>query len=256
MQRIVLKVGSHVLSEQNELCDERILNLVKLISNLMQKYEVILVSSGAIAAGFSKLNLDKTKLNNRQVLAALGQPYLMEKYSSDFAKFGIKTAQILLTASDFDSRKRTNYAKDLVDSLLKLKILPIINENDATALEEIIFGDNDSLSAYVTHYFDANLLVILSDIDGYYDSDPRKNNNAKMFKIVHEIDKNELEAPMEAGSNLGTGGIVTKLKAADFLIKHNKSMFLADGFELEYAKDYLFNSKFKKGTLFTPKERL
>lgn len=255
MQRIVIKVGSHVLSEENELCDERILNLAQLISNLMQKYQVILVSSGAIAAGFSKLKLDKSKLNNRQVLAAFGQPYLMQKYSSDFAKFGIKTAQILLTASDFDSRKRTNYAKELVDSLLNLQILPIINENDATALEEIIFGDNDSLSAYVTHYFDANLLVILSDIDGYYDSDPRKNSNAKMFKFVSKINKNELEAPKIAGSSLGTGGIVTKLKAADFLIKRNKSMFLADGFELKHTKDYLFNSKFEKGTLFSPKEQ-
>jgi len=251
--RIVIKVGSHVLSEQNRIEQTRMSNLVLFLVELMQKHEVILVSSAAVAAGYSKLKLDKKSLPNRQAIAAVGQPHLIELYNKNLAKFNKIGAQILLTADDFDSRKRTQNAKTAVETLIKHNVLPIVNENDATAIEELVFGDNDQLSARVAFYFDADLLVILSDIDGYYDKDPNKYSDAVMKKIVHKICKEELKLPQNAGSEFATGGIVTKLKSADFLLRRDKDMFMCSGFDLDDAKSFLLEQTHKGGTLFTCK---
>ena len=252
--RVVVKVGSHILSEQNRIEKRRMLNLVEFLVELMEEHEVVLVSSAAVAAGYSKLKLDKKSLPNRQAIAAVGQPHLIELYNKKLAKFGKMGAQILITADDFDSRKRTQNAKCTIDTLLKEGVLPIIDENDATAVEELVFGDNDQLSAHVAYYFRADLLIILSDIDGYYDKDPRKYSDAKMRKIVHFIDESELKLPSLAGSEFATGGIVTKLKSADFLLKRGKSMFMASGFDLDDVKSYMFKKIHKGGTVFTPKK--
>ncbi len=251
--RIVIKVGSHVLSEQNRIEKTRMSNLVAFLAQLMQMHEVILVSSAAVAAGYSKLKLDKKSLPNRQAIAAVGQPHLVELYSKLLAKFDKIAAQVLLTADDFDSRKRTKNAKSTVETLIKHSVLPIINENDATAIEELVFGDNDQLSAHVTYYFDADLLVILSDIDGYYDKDPNIHSDAVMKKIVNQIDEKELQLPQNAGSEFATGGIVTKLKSADFLLKREKDMFMCSGFDLSDAKSFLLEGVHGGGTLFTCK---
>ncbi|MBE0491716.1 MAG: glutamate 5-kinase [Sulfurospirillum sp.] len=251
--RVVVKVGTHMLSEQNRLCKERMLALIEFLVSLMSSHEVILVSSAAIAAGYTRLKIDKKVLSNRQALAAIGQPYLIETYNKKLEKFGKMAGQILLTADDFDSRKRTFYAKSAVQTLINNGILPIINENDATATEEIIFGDNDQLSAHCAYYFDADLLIILSDIDGYYDKDPRAFADAKMYKIVQNINEEELLMPQVGGSEFATGGIVTKLKAADFLLKRGKSLFMASGFDLEDVKSFMIHGVHKGGTLFTCK---
>lgn len=255
MQRIVVKVGTHVLSENSKLCKPRMQALCDFLVDLMRENEVILVSSAAIVAGYSKMKLDKNILSNRQALAALGQPYLMEAYNNHLLIHKKIGAQILITAEDFDSRKRTNHTKNLIEALLKNKVLPIINENDATATEEIVFGDNDQLSAHCAFHFGANLLVVLSDIDGYYDKDPSKFKNAKMYKIINNIDENELKMPEISGSEFATGGIVTKLKAADFLLKNGVDMFMCSGFDLEDAKEFTLNSNHKSGTLFTKKAK-
>ena len=253
MRRVVVKVGTHVLSEQNRLCKERILNLVEFLVSLMEKYEVILVSSGAVAAGYSTLKLDKSLLQNRQAIAAVGQPQLMAVYNKKLEKFGKSGAQLLLTADDFDSRNRCAHAKCTIDTLLSHGILPIINENDATATEELVFGDNDQLSSRVAYYFGADLLILLSDIDGYYDKDPHKHTDATMRKIVHEIEASELEMEKSANFAFATGGIVTKLKAADFLLERKKSMFIASGFDLSDVKSFMLHGVHKGGTLFTCK---
>ncbi|HHD83868.1 MAG TPA: glutamate 5-kinase, partial [Campylobacteraceae bacterium] len=193
MKRIVVKVGSHVLTEQNRLARERIANLVDFLSDLHARYEVILVSSGAVAAGYSKLKIDKSLLANRQAIAAVGQPYLMSVYQKKFDKHAILTAQVLLTADDFDSRRRTRHAREAVNRLLESRVIPVINENDVTATEELVFGDNDQLSAHVAYYFDADMLVILSDIDGYYDADPRQDSAAKIRPKVSGISEEETE---------------------------------------------------------------
>lgn len=254
MKRVVVKVGTHVLSEQNRLSKKRMMNLVEFLAKLMDRYEVILVSSAAVAAGYSLLKLDKNKLHNRQAIAAIGQPQLISTYNKKLEKFGKVAAQLLLTADDFDSRKRTYHAKCTVETLIEHGILPIINENDATATEELVFGDNDQLSARVAHYFDADLLILLSDIDGYYDKDPNKNSDAVMKKIVHEIDEKELVESDSAGFEFATGGIVTKLKSAQYLLDRGKKMFIANGFDLGDIKSYMFDGVHKGGTLFVNKE--
>ena len=255
MKRVVVKVGTHVLSENNRLCKERILNLVEFLVALMQKHEVILVSSGAVAAGHSLLKLDKNLLHNRQAIAAVGQPQLMATYNKKLEKFGKNGAQLLLTADDFDSRKRCYHAKCTIDTLLQNGILPIINENDATATEELVFGDNDQLSSRVAYYFGADMLVLLSDIDGYYDKDPHQYEDAKMRKVVHAIEPSELEVEKAAHYAFATGGIATKLKAAHFLLEHRKSMFIASGFDLSDVKSFMLDGAHKGGTLFTCENR-
>ncbi len=251
MKRVVIKVGSAVLSENNRLAKERMLNLVEFLAELNGKMEVILVSSGAVAAGYTKLKLDKKELPNKQALAAIGQPLLMKAYQKKFEKFNTLCAQMLLSADDFDSRKRTEHAKNAIEVLLKHKIIPIINENDVTATEELVFGDNDQLSAHAAFYFDADMLVILSDIDGLYDKDPKKNEDAKLLKVVEKIDPKLLTTECNPSYSFATGGIVTKLKAADFLLRRRKTMFLASGFDLSDVKSFLLKGEHKGGTLFS-----
>ena len=254
MRRVVVKVGTHVLSEQNRLCKERILNLVEFLVALMETHEVVLVSSGAVAAGYSTLKLDKKLLHNRQAIAAVGQPQLMATYNKKLERFGKSGAQVLLTADDFDSRNRCYHAKCTIETLLQNGILPIINENDATAIEELGFGDNDQLSSRVAYYFGADLLILLSDIDGYYDKDPHKHADAQIRKIVHAIEPSELEIEKTTNYAFATGGIVTKLKAADFLLERKKSMFIASGFDLSDVKSFMLDGIHKGGTLFTCKD--
>ncbi len=250
MKRVVLKVGSAVLTEKGEIAKERMLNLVEFIANLMQKYQVILVSSGAVATGYTALKLDKSIISNKQALASIGQPLLMCNYAKKFAKYNINISQVLLTADDFDSRNRTKFAQNAIESLLLNKVLPIINENDVTATEELVFGDNDQLSAYVTKYFDANMLVILTDIDGYYDANPKENKDAKLRKVVNFISEEELNQKPSANNQFATGGIVTKLKAANFLMKYDIATLLTSGFDLSFAKDFLLEDKHTRGTIF------
>jgi len=251
MQRIILKVGSAVLTQDGRIAHRRLDNLVALIIELKKQYDVILVSSGAVAAGYTVLNLDKKVIANKQALASIGQPLLIQTYSLEFAKYEKLCSQVLLEASIFNDEIRLSHAKQTIDTLLKNDIIPIVNENDVTAVEELVFGDNDQLAAYMSHYFNAYLLVILTDIDGYYDDNPHTNKDAKLLKTVSNINPKELEAHSSANSEFATGGIVTKLKAANFLLTHNKKMFLTSGFNLEYIKSFLIENKHINGTLFT-----
>src|SRR5574344_1676993 len=251
MRRLVIKVGTAVLTQGEELALQRMKNLVNLISTLKndKNLEVILVSSGAVGAGYTELKLDKTVLANKQTLAAIGQPKLMKTYQEMFQEFGITVAQMLFIADDFDSRKRSKNAKNVMEILLQNKVIPIINENDVIATEELI-GDNDQLAAYITHYFKADMLVILTDIDGYYNKNPREFSDAKIQKIINEISQDELDKKPSANSKFATGGIVTKLKAADFLMQKNIPMYLTSGFDLTNAYDFLVENNHKSGTIF------
>ncbi|MDY3668223.1 MAG: glutamate 5-kinase [Campylobacter sp.] len=249
-KRIVIKVGSHVLSEHGALCDERMDALCGLIAELMGVYDVILVSSAAISAGQSKIDLKRDSVVHKQILAAVGQPHLMATYEKKMSVYGKKTAQLLLNAADFDSKHRSTHAKNLVFGLLELGILPIINENDATATAEIVYGDNDRLSADAALCFDAYMLVMLSDIDGYYDSNPNENKNAKIRPVVNTINKAEIASAGGAGSEHGTGGIATKLMAASMLLTEGKKIFLASGFDLSAVRSFLLDGKQNGGTIF------
>jgi len=249
--RIVIKVGSHVLTENGEVAKERMRDLVGLIASIMKKgQEVILVSSGAVSAGYTVLPLERWSVGNKQVLAAIGQPLLLKMYQEKFAKYDILCSQVLLSAADLDSKKRTYLAQVAIDKLLSNGVVPIINENDVIATEELEFGDNDQLSAYVTQNFNAELLVILSDIDALYDKDPHKFDDAVVRREVSNITVEELNAPTTANNEFATGGMVTKLKAANFLLNHNKKMFLATGFGLDDIRSFLLEGVQKGGTLF------
>jgi len=250
MRRIVLKVGSAVLTQDGKIAHRRLDNLVEFISKLQKKYEVILVSSGAVAAGYTLLALDKKEIANKQALASIGQPLLMHTYRKEFAKYDIICSQVLIEATIFNDKNRLEHAKDAINKLLENSVIPIINENDVTAIDELVFGDNDQLAAYVTNHFDCDLLTILTDIDGFYDKNPHENKDAILQKVVHEIDENLLTQQHSANSEFATGGIVTKLKAADFLIKNKKKMFLTSGFDLSCAKEYLLDNTHNNGSLF------
>lgn len=254
MERIVIKIGSAVLTEKNEIAKDRMMNLVYLVSKLRSKYEVVLVSSGAVAAGYSALKLDKTKQIGKKAIAAAGQPILMSSYKMMFDILHIDTAQILLTEDDFDSRKRTKMFQEIIDAHLPNDIIPIVNENDITSTPEQLFGDNDQLSANVAEAVKADLLVILSDIDGYYDKDPSKHKDAKLYKVLHELPEGVLDESATPNDPFATGGIVTKLKAADFMMRHGRRMFLSNGFNLDSCESFLLKGKHTLGTLFLPKE--
>ena len=253
MRRVVVKVGTHVLSDQNRLCKERILNLVEFLVALMEKNEVILVSSGAVAAGYSVLKLDKKLLHNRQAIAAVGQPQLMATYNKKLEKFGKSGAQLLLTADDFDSRKRCYHAKCTIDTLLENGILPIINENDATATEELVFGDNDQLSAIVAQLIYADVLIMLSDIDGFYSDNPSTNPDAILYPHVPAITQEIMEKAGGSGSIFGTGGMNSKLKAAQRIFDINRAMVLANGKQPKIILNILNGDEI--GTLFKKGEK-
>lgn len=255
-KRLVIKVGTAVLTQDGQLAIERMENLVDLIAKLKNEknLEVILVSSGAVGAGYTSLKLDKRIIANKQALAAIGQPLLLKHYKKRFIEHGIICAQMLFIADDFDSRKRTKNAQNVMEILLENNILPIINENDVIANYELLFGDNDQLAAHVAYHFNADMLAILSDIDGYYNKNPREFDDAILQKNVYEIDPDELEMKHTANSEFATGGIVTKLKAADFLMKNGIPMYLSSGFDLTNAYDFLLNGNHNSGTIFQAKK--
>ncbi|MEA3554564.1 MAG: glutamate 5-kinase [Campylobacterota bacterium] len=254
MKRIVFKVGSSVLTETTDIAKERMLNLVSLIAEARKKYEVILVSSGAVAAGYTAVQLNRNIPTSKKVLASIGQPILMSSYKNKFDIFDVNISQILLTEEDFDSRVHTRIFQDIIDRTLKNDILPIVNENDISTTPDQLFGDNDQLSAHVAHYTNADVLVILSDIDGYYDKNPSEHKDAKLQKIVNEITDKELNQDFTPNSEFATGGIVTKLKAAQYIMSKNRDMFLCSGYDLQGARDYLIDGVHNKGTLFTNKK--
>lgn len=254
MKRIVIKVGSSVLIDQDDIATERMLNLVYLIIDLQKKYEVILVSSGAVAAGYTAVQLNKHVPTSKKVLASVGQPILMSSYKSLFDIFDVTISQILMTEDSFNSEPHTEIFQDIIERTIRNDILGIVNENDISTTPEELFGDNDQLSAHVTHYTGADLLVILSDIDGYYDSNPNENPDAKIRKVVTALSEEELSQEFTPNSKFASGGIVTKLKAAEYIIENKREMFLCNGFDLTSARSFLLDGVHEKGTLFTHKK--
>jgi len=255
MKRIVVKVGSAVLTKNDSVALERMKALVEFLSELKKENEVILVSSGSVSAGYTQLKLDRKILSNKQALAAIGQPILMHYYNRKFAAFNIITSQVLVTSANFKSDGDIQRIKNTINTLLKNGVIPIINENDATSTVELEVGDNDQLSAYIAKHTDSDLLIILSDIDAYYDKDPRENEDAQVLKILSQIPKSELDKEATPNNVFATGGIVTKLKAAAYLLESDKEMFLASGFDLSDVKNFALKNQHLGGTLFTSKAK-
>ncbi|MCD4668795.1 MAG: glutamate 5-kinase [Sulfurimonas sp.] len=250
MKRVVVKVGSAVLTQDGKIALERMQALVDFLAELKKTHEVILVSSGAVAGGYTRIKIDRRVIKNKQALAAIGQPVLMNKYARKFLKYNVVVAQVLVTAANLNKPDDIKRVKNTIDTLLENGVIPIVNENDATATDELELGDNDQLSAYIAKHTDSDTLVILSDIDAYYDHDPRTNPHAKVLKGVNSIPHAELEKDVNPNNVFATGGIVTKLKAADYLLACGIDMFLASGFDLNDVKRFMIDGQHKGGTHF------
>lgn len=255
--RIVVKVGTSTLAHRTgKLNIKRTGALVQVLSDLKNAgHEVILVSSGAIGMGVGKLGLREkpTDIPTKQAAAAVGQCELMYTYDRLFTEYGHTVAQILLTGSDFTSDERHENFNNTMSRLLTLGALPVINENDTIATEEIKVGDNDTLSALVAVSVQADLLVILSDVDGLYSADPRKNADAQFIERVHGVPESIFETAGDVGSALGTGGMLTKLKAAKICVEKGVNMAIANGETPELLYDVV-DGKDGRYTLFVAGE--
>ncbi|MBR5223616.1 MAG: glutamate 5-kinase [Clostridia bacterium] len=231
--RIVVKIGTSTLAHKTGLLNiHRVEELCKVMSDLKNAgNEVILVSSGAIGMGVGKLSLAKkpTDIPTKQAAAAVGQCELMYTYDRLFSQYNHTVAQILVTGEDIEHADRKLNFINTMARLLELGALPIINENDSVSTAEIEIGDNDTLGAIVATAIHADLLIILSDIDGLYTADPHKDSNALLLHKVEKIDE-KIEAMIGGvGSNLGTGGMATKIKAAKIVTKQGIDMVIANG---------------------------
>ena len=231
--RIVIKIGTSTLTHENGSTNlRRIEALCRIVSDIINSgEEIILVSSGAIGMGVGKLGLRSrpSDIAGKQACAAVGQCELMYEYDKLFGEYNHTVAQILLTAPDLSCDDRREKFENTVERLIELGVLPIINENDTVATEEIVFGDNDTLAAKVAVTVGADLLILLSDIDGLYTADPRKDKNATLIAEVKEIDKKIEALAGSAGSNRGTGGMETKIRAAKIATERGCDMIIANG---------------------------
>lgn len=231
--KIVVKVGTSTLAHKTgNLNIRHVEELTKVISDLKNAgHEIVLVSSGAIGMGIAKLSLpEKPKdIPTKQAAAAVGQCELMYVYDKLFSEYNHTVAQILLTGSDFSNEERHKNFENTIKRLLELGALPIINENDTVSTDEIKVGDNDTLSSLVAVSVKADLLVLLSDIDGLYSADPRNNKDATLIKEVRGITDEIRALAGSEGSALGTGGMITKLNAAKICNDNGCDMIIANG---------------------------
>ncbi len=260
-KKIVIKIGTNTLTKQgtNEIDTDYIRLIAGQIAELRKEDKhVVIITSGAIGMGAGQLNLSEkikdTKM--RQACAAIGQPLLMTEYRKAFDRFGVTVAQVLLTADVLNNRRTYLNLRNSVETLLKLGVVPILNENDSVSTDEIgsAFGDNDRLSALVASKIDADLLIMLSDIDALYDKDPRRYANVKPIPVVYEITEKIMRSAGRSGSRHATGGMKTKLEAAKIASTAGCRLVLADG-RLENVIGRTIKGE-QIGTLFMPKRKL
>lgn len=253
VRRVVVKVGSSTISRGFELDDSALDGLVADLARVKKSgIEVILVTSGAISAGVGALGRSSRPqtIPGLQAAAAVGQSRLMHAYEDRFQEYGEMAAMMLLTQEDFTNRKRYTHISNTLNTLLQLGTVPIINENDTVAVEEIKVGDNDTLSAQVTNLADADLLVVLSDQAGFFTGDPRRDSHSELINVVPVITEDIRKAAGRAGTQGGTGGMVTKLQAAEIVTGSGEMMVLADGKEPDVVNRILSGEPI--GTLFLP----
>ncbi len=252
-KRVVVKIGSGVLTRRNGLNLNLIDDLATEICMLRKRgIEVIIVSSGAIAAGLRKQGLNRRPddLPGMQALAAMGQSHLIAMYEEVFARHGIKAAQILLTRDDLTHRRRYLNARNTVLTLLSWGVIPIFNENDTVVVDEIKFGDNDSLGAMVTNLTEADLLINLTNIDGLYNKDPRHCDDACRLPVVEKIDAAITNMAGAIPGFLGTGGMASKIKAAKRVAMQGAPTVIANGLQPHILRD-IFAGR-DVGTFFVP----
>lgn len=255
IKRAVIKVGTSCLTyDTGRLNIRHIEELVRIISDLRNRgIEIVLVSSGAIGAGVGRLKLKEKPGDTRkkQALAAIGQASLVSIYDKFFSEYGHLSAQVLLTKFVLEDELRYINAKNAFNTMFEYGVVPIVNENDVISTYEIEFGDNDTLSAYVAQLVGADLLILLSDIDGFFDSNPAENKNAKLISLIEDINEDIISRAGGSGTRRGTGGMRTKLNAAKIAGSSGIDMIITNGTRLENLYD-IFDGK-QTGTLFKAK---
>ncbi len=256
-KRIVVKVGTSTLTHRTgRLNIRRVEGLVKNLADLQNAgHEIILVSSGSIGLGMAKLGLPRRPKDSptKQACAAVGQCELMYLYDKLFSEYSLNVAQMLLTKYILLEDRRTN-VKNALESIISHGVIPIVNENDTVAIDELELemGENDSLAATVATIAGADLLIIMSDIDGLYDSDPRQDPNAKLIPVVEKITDEIRELAGGAGTSLGTGGMITKINAAEIATENGIDMIIMNGKNPDNL--YWLFEKGEMGTMFTAKK--
>lgn len=253
LKRIVVKVGTNCLTDENSRLDEnKVKKLVGDLVNLVERdKEVLLVSSGAIGAGIGRISLGEmpSDMESLQAASTIGQSALMREYSKNFEKYDLHVAQLLLTQADFTEPNRFQNLKNTIKALINWKVIPIINENDAVAVEEIRMGDNDLLSAFTASGVGADLLVILTDVDGLHTEDPKKKKSAKLIKTVERVTE-EIEKLTEKTSDGEFGGIITKIQAAKIATEEGIAVVITKASKKNPLKRVLAGEEI--GTLFMP----
>ena len=256
--RVVIKIGTHCLTAGETVDSGYIRNISRQISTLLSNRRVLVVSSGAIGMGAGELGITErvTSVTMRQACAAIGQPLLMQEYRQAFAERGVQVAQVLLTSDVLANRRSYLNLRSAVETLLGLGVVPVINENDSVSTDEIgsAFGDNDTLSAYVASKIDADLLIILSDIDALYDDDPRKNPNAQPYRTVAEITPEIERTAGEPGSAFAVGGMETKIQAVKIARRAGCNVIIASGREERIIERIMDGEEL--GTLFPAEPRM
>ncbi|MBS3115975.1 glutamate 5-kinase [Candidatus Woesearchaeota archaeon] len=242
-KKLIVKIGTSTLTQgSNRISYGKIEDIARQIVLLKKDYNVILVSSGAIATAkqFVDINGFHKQVDSKQAMAAIGQPKLMRIYDEIFSSFGLKVSQCLMTYRDFENvAAKVNTQKTII-KLLEHDYIPIINENDTVAIEEIVFGDNDKLSALVASVIKADLLILVSDINGLYDQNPHLNKEAKFIKEVTDL-KQVVSFAKEKKSDLGTGGMTSKIQAAEICKENNIEMWIVNGGKNNFLIDALHN---------------
>lgn len=257
-KRVVIKIGSSSLThpETGKLNFVKIEHLVRELSDLHnQGIDVCLVSSGAIAVGRAAMGIKErpSDISTKQACAAVGQAKLMMVYQKLFAEYNQTAGQVLMTKNTMVNSVSRENAKNTFDELFHLHVIPVVNENDTVSTYEMQFGDNDTLSALVASIVGADLLILLSDIDGLYTDDPHSNPDAKLLDVVDSIDEQIYEMAKDStGSNVGTGGMATKLAAAKIATFSGTNMIIANGKDVRILQD-IFQDDYV-GTLFTANE--
>jgi glutamate 5-kinase len=253
VKKIVVKFGSAVLTDNGILHRPAINRLVDDLAYLRKKgFQPVIVSSGAIASGVGKLGLSRKPVTipQKQAVAAIGQGRLMVAYEEAFDTHGLLVAQILLTREDLTNRQRYLNAKNTLTTLLEWGIIPIINENDTVAVDEIKFGDNDNLSALISHLIDSDLLIILTDTEGLYDRDPREDPQARLIPVVDHIDGEVVEWTSKVSGKWGLGGMRSKIMAARKVTASGIPVMVANGRKREILRELMKGKTL--GTLFLP----
>lgn len=250
---MVVKVGSSNLADEGRgLSGESLSFLAReLVEVRLAGAQIVLVSSGAVAAGAGRLALSGRQMREKQALAAVGQGLLMQAYHQAFGDLGVTVAQILLTREDIEATERRENSRRTIQQLLRWGVLPIVNENDTVAVEEIRVGDNDTLSARAAVLLKADYLVLLTDQEGLFTTDPRQDRRARLVPTVSEVTSEMIQAAGGAGTDLGTGGMVTKLTAARIAQTGGVTTVIADGKRPGLLVDILQGGR--PGTTFLPK---